>query len=241
MRYSLSNPENYFESNLKGFFNILEAVKNNNIKKLIFASSSSVYGQNPLKPLKENFDTNRPIQFYAATKKSNEIMAYAYSKLYSIQTIGLRFFTVYGPYGRPDMSYYKFAKNIINKKKIEIYNYGKHSRDFTYIDDVKIIFNKIFKLINQKKFSILFEKNNNFNIFNISSGKNIKLNYMIKEMEKKFNIKSKKKYLNIQKGDVKDTLSSNKKIKKILKIKKFTPFKKGISQFVTWFKEFNEI
>ncbi len=241
VRYSLSNPENYFESNLKGFFNILEAVKNNNIKKLIFASSSSVYGQNPLKPLKENFDTNRPIQFYAATKKSNEIMAYAYSKLYSIQTIGLRFFTVYGPYGRPDMSYYKFAKNIINKKKIEIYNYGKHSRDFTYIDDVKIIFNKIFKLINQKKFSILFEKNNNFNIFNISSGKNIKLNYMIKEMEKKFNIKSKKKYLNIQKGDVKDTLSSNKKIKKILKIKKFTPFKKGISQFVTWFKEFNEI
>ena len=139
------------------------------------------------------------------------------------------------------MSYYKFAKKIINKKNIEIYNYGKHSRDFTYIDDVKTIFNKILKLINQKKFLIFFEKNNNFNIFNISSGKNIKLNYMIKEIEKNFNLKSKKKYLNIQKGDVKDTLSSNKKIKKILKIKKFTPFKKGISQFVTWFKEFNEI
>ena len=240
VRYSLSNPESYFDSNLKGFFNLLEVSKKNKVKKFIFASSSSVYGQNALKPLKENFDTNRPIQFYAATKKSNEIMAYAYSKLYSIQTIGLRFFTVYGPYGRPDMSYYKFAKNIINKKNIEIYNYGKHSRDFTYIEDVRSIFNKIFKLINQKKFSTLFEKNSNFNIFNISSGKNIKLNYMIEEIEKNLNLKSKKKYLNIQKGDVKDTLSSNQKIKKILKIKKFTSFKKGISQFVTWFKEYNE-
>jgi len=241
VRYSLSNPENYFESNLKGFFNILEAVKNNNIKTLIFASSSSVYGQNPLKPLKENFDTNRPIQFYAATKKSNEIMAYAYSKLYNIQTIGLRFFTVYGPYGRPDMSYYKFAKNIIDKKNIEIYNYGKHSRDFTYIDDVRSIFNKIFKLIKHNKFSSLFERNNNFNIFNISSGKNIQLNYMIKEIEQNLNLKSKKKYLNIQKGDVKDTLSSNQKIRKILKIKKFTPFKKGILQFTIWFKKFYDL
>ena len=174
-------------------------------------------------------------------KKSNEIMAYAYSKLYNIQTIGLRFFTVYGPYGRPDMSYYKFAKNIIDKKNIEIYNYGKHSRDFTYIDDVRSIFNKIFKLIKHNKFSSLFERNNNFNIFNISSGKNIQLNYMIKEIEQNLNLKSKKKYLNIQKGDVKDTLSSNQKIRKILKIKKFTPFKKGILQFTIWFKKFYDL
>ena len=241
VRYSLSNPESYFDCNLKGFFNLLEVSKKNKVKKFIFASSSSVYGQNALKPLKENFDTNRPIQFYAATKKSNEIMAYAYSKLYNIQTIGLRFFTVYGPYGRPDMSYYKFAKNIINKKPIEIYNYGKHSRDFTYIDDVRIIFKKIFQLIKKNKIHLLVEKNNQFNVYNISSGKNINLNYMIKEIEKNLKLKSKKRYMKIQKGDVKDTLSSNRKIKKVLNIKKFTPFKKGLTQFITWFKNFYDI
>ena len=241
VRFSLSNPKSYFDSNLKGFFNILEVIKENNIKTLIFASSSSVYGQNTLKPLKENFNTDKPIQFYAATKKSNEIMAYAYSKLYNIKIIGLRFFTVYGSYGRPDMSYYKFAKNIINKKPIEIYNYGKHSRDFTYIDDVRIIFKKIFQLIKKNKIHLLVEKNNQFNVYNISSGKNINLNYMIKEIEKNLKLKSKKRYMKIQKGDVKDTLSSNRKIKKVLNIKKFTPFKKGLTQFITWFKNFYDI
>ena len=135
VRYSITNPRKYLTSNLVGYFNILECCKKNNIKFLMYASSSSVYGLNNNFPLKESYKTDYPLQFYAATKKSNEIMAHAYSSLYGIKTIGLRFFTIYGPWGRPDMAYFKFADKIRLNQKISVYNFGKHSRDFTYIDD----------------------------------------------------------------------------------------------------------
>ena len=140
VRYSLTNPRDYVESNLVGFFNILEFCKNNNIKNFIFASSSSVYGGNQKKPFKERDNVDHPISFYAATKKSNEIMAHAYSHLYSIPTTGLRFFTVYGPYGRPDMAPMIFADAILKQTKIDIFNYGKMIRDFTYIDDISKLY-----------------------------------------------------------------------------------------------------
>jgi len=239
VRYSIKNPKSYFNSNLLGFYNILESIKKNKVKFLIFASSSSVYGENKFMPLKENYNTDKPIQFYAATKKSNEVMAHAYSNLYKIPTICLRFFTVYGPYGRPDMSYYKFSKNIIKRKAISIFNYGNHSRDFTYIDDVKDIFFKIFEFIIKNKINKLFENKKFYNTFNVSSGKNVKLISMISEIEKNLNLKAKKKFTNKQIGDVKDTLSSNKKIKKLLKIKKFTSYREGIAKFIEWFKKFH--
>ena len=148
VRYSITNPNTYVKSNLVGFANVLENCKCYKVKNLIFASTSSVYGSNKKMPYKESDDTDSPIQFYAATKKSNEVMAYSYSHLYNINTIGLRFFTVYGPWGRPDMALFKFTKNILAGKKIDVYNHGNHSRDFTYIDD---IVDAIFLLINRKE------------------------------------------------------------------------------------------
>ena len=136
VRYSLKNPRSYIENNINGFFNILELSKKYRIKKFIYASTSSIYGLQKKFPLKENFNTDNPIQLYAATKKSNELMATSYSYLYKMDTVGLRFFTVYGPWGRPDMALFKFTKNIIKGKPIEVFNKGKHERDFTYVDDI---------------------------------------------------------------------------------------------------------
>ena len=151
VRYSILNPRAYLKSNVVGFFNILELCKNFKIKHLIYASTSSVYGENST-PFSEKTNSDKPLQFYSATKKSNEIMAYAYSNLYKFKTTGLRFFTVYGPWGRPDMAYFKFAKLILEKKKITIHNKGNHKRDLTYIEDVSKIIKKIvFTKKNYKK------------------------------------------------------------------------------------------
>ena len=162
VRYSLEKPQDYLSSNIIGTFNILELCKQRNIKKLIFSSSSSVYGNNKKMPFKEYHNTDEPLQFYASTKKSCEAMIYSYSKLYKIHSTVLRFFTVYEPYGRPDMAIYKFTKNILNKKKIDVFNGGNHSRDFTFIDDVV---ETIVLIINKKNDSSLY------NVFNICSFK----------------------------------------------------------------------
>ena len=166
VRYSLKNPRSYIENNINGFFNILELSKKYRVKKFIYASTSSIYGLQKKFPLKENFNTDNPIQLYAATKKSNELMATSYSHLYKMDTIGLRFFTVYGPWGRPDMALFKFTKNIIKGKPIEVFNKGKHERDFTYVDD---IVNGIFNIINNKKSRF------GAKIFNIGNGKKNKI------------------------------------------------------------------
>ncbi len=187
VRYSLKNPSVYIDTNLRGFFNIIENCKKNNIKKFIYASSSSVYGVNKNKFFKETDSAVSPIQLYAATKRSNELIAHAYSSLYKMNTIGLRFFTVYGPWGRPDMSFFLFTKKILNNEIIDIFNFGKHVRDFTYIDDVvRGIF-----LCSKKN---LKKSTNNqlFKIVNIACGKPVKLINFISIIEKKLNKNLKK-------------------------------------------------
>ncbi len=235
VRYSLKNPREYFNSNLNGFFNILENCKNFNVKRLIFASSSSVYGNQAKSPFKENFSTDNPIQFYAATKKANEVMAYSYSKLYQIEMVCLRFFTVYGPWGRPDMALFDFVKKIINKKSITLFNYGKHTRDFTYIDDaVKGI---------EKSLHFKFKKLTKIKyiVFNVGYGKNVELITFVKIIEKLLNIKAKIKFLPLQKGDVVNTFSNISKTKKYLKYNPKININSGIKKFLDWYMKYYKI
>ena len=233
VRYSITNPSSYVKSNLVGFANVLENCKCYKIKNLIFASTSSVYGSNKKMPYKESDRTDSPIQFYAATKKSNEVMAHSYSHLYNINIKGLRFFTVYGPWGRPDMALFKFTKNILEGKKIDVYNYGNHSRDFTYIDD---IVDSIFLLINRKEKKI--NKKIPFQILNIGKGKSDKLIKYISQIEFYLKKKSKKKFLKLQKGDIVRTLANTSKLKKLTKKKKFTPINIGVAKFIDWYLEY---
>jgi UDP-glucuronate 4-epimerase len=229
VRYSLKNPETYVKNNINGFFNVIEACKVFNIPYLYTASSSSVYGDSKKFPLKEKDCDNKPIQFYAATKLSNEVMAHSYSSLYGIKIICLRFFTVYGPWGRPDMLLFKIVKKILKNQAIDVYNRGNHERDFTYIDDVsKAIFNCV--KLRKKIFN-----NSNFRILNIGKGKPIKLMEFIKLVEKKIKKKAKKNYLPKQLGDVIKTFSSIKEAKKIINFYPKINHKTGISRFVNWY------
>jgi UDP-glucuronate 4-epimerase len=241
VRYSLVNPKSYLNSNIIGFFNILEVCRKLKIKRLIYASSSSVYGLNKKIPFSENDNTNHPISFYSATKKTNEIMAHSYSYLYNIETIGLRFFTVYGPWGRPDMALFKFVKNIFNNKKIKVYNKGDHIRDFTYIDDVTDGIIKIFNL-NLKKDLNFNLKNPNpsssicpWRIYNIGSNNKIKLIEFISIIEKILKKKAKIKYFPLQKGDVETTYANVNKIKYDAKYSPKTDVYKGVSKFINWY------
>ena len=227
VRYSLENPDAYFQSNLKGFYNILINSKRFKIKHLIFASTSSVYGNQKLIPIDENSDITNPIQFYAATKTSNELMASSFSQLYQMKISALRFFTVYGPWGSPDMALFKFTNNILRKKQIDIYNFGKHKRDFTYIDDCV---NAIKLIIHAKK------KRKKFEVFNIANGKSEKLEKYIKIIERELKLKAKKKYLPLQKGDIQTTSANINKIKKFVKYKPSVNIETGIKKFIEWYK-----
>lgn len=226
VRYSLINPKSYIDNNIIGFFNVIDLTKKYRVKDIIYASTSSIYGIQRKFPIKEDFDTSNPTQLYAATKKSNEVIAASYSKLYNINTIGLRFFTVYGPWGRPDMAPIKFAKNIIKGKPIEVFNKGKHSRDFTFVDD---IVDGIFKIIKKKK---KISKNR---IYNIGNGKKVSLIEYIKLIEKNLNKKAKKKFLPLQKGDVFKTHSSTKLIRKDYGYVSKTSVANGVKKFVNWY------
>ena len=229
VRYSLENPQSYIDNNILGFFNILESVKENKIKKFIYASTSSIYGLQKKFPIKENFNTNDPIQLYAATKKSNEVIANSYGHLYGINNIGLRFFTVYGPWGRPDMALFKFTKNIIDGKKINLFNRGKHIRDFTYVDD---IVEAILKIIRSKKKKKISE------IYNIGSGNKVTLLKYVNLIEKYLGKKSKKKYMSLQKGDVIKTHCNNNLFKKEYNYKPSKNVDYGIMKFIEWYKEY---
>ena len=226
VRYSLKNPRSYIDNNINGFFNILEISKNYRVKKFVYASTSSIYGLQKKFPLKENFNTDNPIQLYAATKKSNELMATSYSYLYKMDTVGLRFFTVYGPWGRPDMALFKFTKNIIKGRSIEVFNKGKHERDFTYVDD---IVDGIIKIV--------FSKKNKFGsqIFNIGNGKKIKLLKYIQLIEKNLKKKARKKLLPLQKGDVFKTHSNTRLIKKHYNYNPKTSVNDGVKKFIEWY------
>lgn len=232
VRNSIINPKDYLESNLIGFFNIINLSRIHKIKHFIFASTSSVYGDSTNFPLKENDDTDKPLSFYAATKKSNEVIAYSYSKIYDLPTTGLRFFTVYGPYGRPDMSLFKFVKSIKNNKNIELFNFGKHLRDFTYVDDVT---KSILKILKKKS------KNNiPHQILNIGSNNPIKLKFFLKTIEKYLNKKAKIKYLPLQKGDVYKTHANIRKLQKISNFTPKTSVESGVKNFVDWFESYYE-
>lgn len=233
VRFSIYNPKVYFKSNMAGFFNLINLSLEKKIKHFIFASSSSVYGDQAKFPLKENFNTDNPKSFYAATKKSNEIMAYSYSSIYGMKNTALRFFTLYGSYGRPDMAIFKFTNSIFKNKKIQLFNKGNHFRDFTHIDTfLNLIERLIFKP---------YKKKTPFNIFNIGNGKSEKLMKFINLIEKNLNKKSKTIKKPLQKGDVLKTHSSIKKITNYLLIKNKDISKnlqKGIKDYVNWYKSY---
>lgn len=236
VRHSIENPYTYIESNILGFLNILEACKTIPIKHLLYASSSSVYGLNKTVPFSVDDKVENPISLYAVTKKSNELMAHTYSYLFNIPTTGLRFFTVYGPWGRPDMALFKFTKNILNHKPIDVYNNGNMFRDFTFIDD---IVQSIEKLI--LKIPLFTNQTTNltpYNILNIGNGTPINLMDFIRTIEQELGIKAKINFLPLQPGDVISTYADTSHLCKIIKFKPQTTIKEGIKHFVSWYKHY---
>lgn len=231
VRYSLVNPDSYIQTNIVGFVNLLEFFKNKKIDKFFYASSSSVYGRNNKMPYTENSNTDLPKSLYAATKKSGEIIAEYYNYYFKMNLIGLRFFTIYGPWGRPDMSLFLFTDLFKKNKKINIFNKGKMSRSFTYIDDV---IESIFKLFTSKK-KLDFNKSQ---IFNIGGDKKIELNKFIKLIEQVLGKKFKKNYLPMMKADVKETFSNNKKLIDQIKFEPKTPASIGIKKFIKWYQAY---
>ena len=244
VRYSIENPLAYINSNILGFTHILESCRHHKIKHLIYASSSSVYGANTKMPFSEHDSVNHPLSLYAASKRSNELLAHTYSYLYQLPTTGLRFFTVYGPWGRPDMALFKFTKAILEGKPIDVYNAGKHTRDFTYIDDIvkgiiKTIENPATKNINW---------NSNqpdpatskapWNIYNIGNNKPVQLMNYIGALEKALNRKAIINFLPLQPGDVPDTFASVENLKKKFDYNPSTPVIDGVSNFVKWYKDY---
>ena len=232
VRHSLDHPEDYVSNNISSFLNIIKYAKDYGVEKIVYASTSSVYGGNTDFPFSENDRVDNPLQFYAVTKRTNELMANAYNDLYKISFIGLRFFTVYGPWGRPDMSIHKFTNLIINNKPIDVFNYGKHSRDFTYIDDVV----EGISLVSLKKNKYL--SNSYSEIYNIGGDHPITLNNLIKEIEKNLGKKAKRNLMPLQMGDVKKTVSNIKKIKKHYGFSPKTSINEGIKSFIDWYKSY---
>ena len=232
VRHSLAKPEDYISNNINSFLNIITYARDNPVEKIIYASTSSVYGGNKDFPFSEKDNTDSPLQFYAVTKKTNELMAHAYNDLYGINFIGLRFFTVYGPWGRPDMSLFKFTKSILEGKPIELFNNGLHTRDFTYIDDLR----RAITSVALKKNKYL--KNNYSEIYNIGGNNPISLKKYVKIIEKNLEKKAKKNYLPLQKGDVKKTISDVSKIKKHYGFEPEVKIEDGIRNFIKWYKEF---
>jgi UDP-glucuronate 4-epimerase len=240
VRYSIENPKAYMDSNITGTYNIIELAKKINIKHLLIASSSSVYGANKKLPFTEIDKTETQLSLYAATKKSTESIAHSYSNIWKIPITMLRFFTVYGPWGRPDMALFKFTKGIINKKKIDIYNHGKMYRDFTFIDD---IVNGITSLINSAPNLNQLGKIRNdslspvapFRVLNIGNTKKVFLLDFINELEKQLGKKAIRNYMKMQKGDVKITVSNTSLLRKITNYNPKTNYKTGIKKFLEWY------
>ena len=233
VRYSLENPESYVQNNIIGFFNILEICKSFKIEKLIFASSSSVYGNSHKEKFSEDDMVDDPLNLYAASKKSNELMSYAYSNLYKIPCVGLRFFTVYGPWGRPDMAYFKFTKNITEDIPIDVYGNGNMYRDFTYIDD---IIDGIFKLINTSNQELFLNKNNSYELFNIGNDNPINLKYFISIIEECLGKSAKMNFLKMQPGEVERTSADLTKLKNTINFLPQTKIEEGIPKFIDWYQ-----
>jgi len=233
VRYSIENPNAYIDSNVVGYLNILECCRHNKIKHLLYASSSSVYGENKKVPFSTTDNVDHPISLYAATKKSNELMAHTYSHLYNIPTTGLRFFTVYGPWGRPDMAIYLFADAIANGRAIKVFNKGDMSRDFTYIDDIV----KGIEILLENP-PIKKEDKPAYRISNIGNGSPQSLGDFIKAIETSFGIEAKKEYLPMQAGDVPQTWADVSELEK-LGYKSSIKIEEGVKQFVDWYIKYN--
>lgn len=230
VRYSIENPDLYIQSNIIGFFNILEACRKFPVKKLMYASSSSVYGNNSKSPFSTDDKTDEPLSLYAATKKSNELMAHAYSHLYQIPTIGLRFFTVYGSWGRPDMSPIIFADAITKGKSLKVFNNGEMERDFTHINDIVEGIHRIIKTD--------FPIQENYKVFNIGNGNPINLLRFIRILENHLGQKAKLQFLPMQMGDVKKTWADTSQLSEYFNYKPNTSIDEGIKEFAFWFREY---
>lgn len=247
VRYSLTNPHAYLDSNIRGFLNILECCRHNSIKHLVYASSSSVYGLNKKMPFAADNNVDHPISLYAASKKSNELMAHTYSYLFNIPTTGLRFFTVYGPWGRPDMALFLFTKAIIEGKPIEVFNNGNMRRDFTYIDD--IVEGLLRVIDNPSKSNPRWDNQNPdpsassapYRILNIGRGKPVNLMDFIEEIEKGLGLKAIKNYLPLQDGDVEETWANIDDLKSDLNYVPKVEVSEGVPHFVKWYKDFYKV
>lgn len=244
VRYSIENPYAYVDSNLIGFMNILEACRNYPVKHLLYASSSSVYGGNTTVPFSTNDPVDHPVSLYAATKKANELMAHSYSHLYGIPTTGLRFFTVYGPWGRPDMAYFSFTKDILAGHPIKVFNHGKMERDFTYIDD---IVEGVYRLIDKPPLAISDwdeSKHDNstsfapYKIYNIGNNNPVPLMRFIKALESALGIEAQKIYMDMQPGDVLRTYADVSDLERDIDFKPTTSIEAGIEKFVAWYQEY---
>jgi UDP-glucuronate 4-epimerase len=246
VRYSLTNPQAYIDSNIQGFMNILEGARQSEIKHLVYASSSSVYGMNEKQPFSTTDNVDHPVSFYAATKKANELMAHTYSHLYGIPTVGLRFFTVYGPWGRPDMAYYLFTKAMIENKTIDIFNNGEMKRDFTYIDDIiegviRVIDNPIkIKEWNPQNPDPAASKAP-YRLYNIGNNSPVKLMDFIETIEKYVGKTAKKNFLPMQPGDVDSTYADVSGLEEDYGFKPRTSIDEGIKQFVDWYKKYYRV
>ena len=230
VRYSIDNPKPYIDSNITGFLNIIEGCRNYNIKHLVYASSSSVYGENKKAPFETTDNVDHPISLYAATKKSNELMAHAYGHLYGFKTTGLRFFTVYGPWGRPDMAYFSFAQSISKDKPIEVFNNGKMQRDFTYIDD---IVDGVVRIIEKN-----IDNRIHYKIYNIGNNKTVMLSEFISTIESALGKKAIKVMRPNQLGDVPKTWADITALKKDYGYNPSTDLSLGIPKFIKWYKKF---
>ena len=248
VRHSLKKPQDYIDANITGFNNILELSKEFNIKHLVYASSSSVYGTNTKIPFDENDNADHPVSLYGATKKANELMAHCYSHLFNLPTTGLRFFTVYGPWGRPDMALFKFTKAIFNGDPIDVYNHGKHNRDFTYVDD---IVESIEKLIpnpptqDNKDYNtdepVPSISNAPYAIYNIGNSETVSLTKFINIIENATGKKAKINFMDFQLGDVETSFSSTAKLQKKTGFKPYTSLENGIQNFVNWYKDYYKV
>lgn len=247
VRYSLTNPHAYLESNLHGFLNILETCRHHSVKHLIYASSSSVYGANKKMPFSVHHNVDHPISLYAASKKANELMAHTYSALYNLPTTGLRFFTVYGPYGRPDMALFLFTKAIVEGNPIDVFNNGKMRRDFTYVDDIVESITRLVPKVPtpDKNWSGLTPDPASsfapYRVYNIGNNKPVELLHFIEIIEQKLGKKAIKNFLPLQDGDVPDTFADVSELVHEIDFQPATPVEVGVTKFVDWYKEYYHV
>lgn len=247
VRYSLENPHAYADSNLTGFLNILEGCRHNKIQHLLYASSSSVYGMNRKMPFSTDDSVDHPVSLYAATKKANELMAHTYSHLYGLPTTGLRFFTVYGPWGRPDMALFKFTKAMLEGKSIDVYNYGKMKRDFTYIDDIAEAIILLQDVIPAPNGEWTVESGSPatssapYCVYNIGNSSPVELMDYINALEEALGIDATKNMLPLQPGDVLETSADTKALYDVIGFKPTTTVKDGVKNFVDWYRDFYNV